>query len=167
MVLNNKITSPDLSTLLERLIEADIKFILVGGLAAVIQGAPITTMDVDIVYNQSPENIDKLNGFLKSVDAVYRRPVDKVIKPKKKDLMETGHFLFKTRLGPLDVLAFIEEGKNYKDLLKHTIEIKFRGHKIRVLDLKMIIELKRTSTNPRDKMKLPVLEETLRQLEEE
>ncbi len=52
-------SGPDLSVLLEGLIEADIKFILVGGLAAVIQGAPVTTMDVDIVHSQSPENISK------------------------------------------------------------------------------------------------------------
>lgn len=44
-----------LSELLEGLLEADVDFILVGGLAAVIQGAPITTMDVDIVHSQSPE----------------------------------------------------------------------------------------------------------------
>jgi hypothetical protein len=38
-------------------------FILVGGLAAVIQGAPVTTMDVDVVHSQSPENIARLLSF--------------------------------------------------------------------------------------------------------
>jgi hypothetical protein len=46
------------------------------------------------------------------------------------------------------------------------MDIKFRGHSIKVLDLEMIIELKRTSKNPKDKQQLPVLEETLRQLRE-
>jgi hypothetical protein len=78
-----------------------------------------------------------------------------------------GHALFTTRLGPLDVLAVIEEGKSYEDLLEHTVEIEFRGHSIRVLDLKMLIELKKTSKDPKDKRRLPVLEETLRQLGEE
>jgi hypothetical protein len=50
----------DLSAILEGLLEAEIKFILVGGLAAVVQGAPVTTMDIDIVHNRSPENISKL-----------------------------------------------------------------------------------------------------------
>ena len=158
---------PDLSALLEGLIETDIKFILVGGLAAVVQGAPVTTMDVDIVHNQSSENISKLFAFLKSIGAFYRRPDDKVIRPKEEDFSGMGHALFTTRLGPLDVLAVIEEGKAYEDLLEHTVEIEFRGHTIRVLDLKMLIELKRTSKDPKDKRRLPVLEETLRQLEEE
>jgi hypothetical protein len=74
---------------------------------------------------------------------------------------------FTTRFGPLDVLAAIEEGRAYGDLLEHSVEIKFRGHTIRVLDLKMLIQLKRTSTDPKDRRCLPVLEATLRQLEQE
>ncbi len=61
----------------------------------------------------------------------------------------------------------IEEGKTYDDLLEHTVDVKFRGHTIKVLDLKMMIELKRASRDPKDKQRLPVLEETLRQLQEE
>ncbi len=160
-------TSTDLSALLEGLIEADIKFILVGGLAAVVQGAPVTTMDVDIVHSQSSGNISKLFAFLKSIGAFYRRLDDKVIEPKEEDFSGMCHALFTTRLGPLDVLAVIEEGKTYEDLLEHTVEIEFRGHTIRVLELKMLIELKRISKDPKDKQRLPVLEETLRQLEEE
>jgi len=47
----------------------------------------------------------------------------------------------------------------------HTVEIEYRGHTIHVLDLKMIVELKRTSKDPIDKQRLPVFEETLRQME--
>jgi len=157
---NRKIT--DLSAILEGLVKADIEFILVGGLAAVVQGAPVTTMDVDIVHKQSSGNISKLFRFLKSVDAVFRRPDEKIILPKEDDF--SGHALFSTSLGPLDVLAFIEEGKCYEDLIQHTIEIPFRGHFIRVLDLKMLIELKKGSKDPKEKQRLLVLEETLRQL---
>jgi len=160
-------TSVNLGAILEGLIEVGVDFILVGGLAAVVQGAPVTTMDVDIVHNQSPENIAKLLAFLKSIDAFHRRPDDKVIEPKEGDISVMGHALFTTRLGPLYVLAVIEEGRAYGDLLEHTLEIGFRNHTIRVLDLKMLIQLKRTSTDPKDLQRLPVLEETLRQLKEE
>jgi len=160
-------TTVNPSAILEGLIEAGVDFILVGGLAAVVQGAPVTTMVVDIVHNQSPENIAKLLSFLKSIDAFHRRPDDKVIEPKEGDISGMGHALFTTQLGPLDILAVIEEGRAYGDLIEHTVEIEFRKHTIRVLDLKMLIQLKRTSTDPRDKQRLPVLEETLRQLEEE
>jgi len=46
-----------------------------------------------------------LLAFLKSIDAFHRRPDDKVIGPKEGDISGTGHALFTTRLGPLDVLA--------------------------------------------------------------
>ena len=160
-------TSVDLGAILEGLIEAGVDFILVGGLAAVVQGAPVTTMDVDIVHNQSPENIAKLLAFLRSIGAFHRRPDDKLIEPQEGDISGMGHALFTTRLGPIDVLAAIEEGRAYGDLLEHTVAIGFRNHTIRVLDLKMLIQLKRASTNLKDKQRLPVLEETLRQLKGE
>ena len=161
---SKKIIGADLNAILEGLIKADIKFILVGGLATVIQGAPVTTMDVDIVHEQSPENITKLFTFLNSISAFYRRPDDKIMKPKKEDLLGVGHALFTTSLGPLGVLAVIEEGKAFEDLVEHTVEIEFRGHIIHVLDLEVLIELKRKSKDFKVRQRLPVLEETLRQL---
>lgn len=164
---SEKPTGADLSAILEGLIEAGVEFILVGGLAAVVQGAPVTTMDVDIVHNRSSENVAKLLAFLKSIEAVHRRPDDKVIEPKEEDISGTGHALFTSRLGPIDVLAVIEGERAYQDLLEHTVEIEFRGHTVLVLDLKTLVELKRTSRDPKDRQRLPVLEETLRQVEEE
>jgi hypothetical protein len=155
----------DLSAVLEGLIKADVNFILVGGLAAVVQGAPVTTMDVDIVHQRTSENIGKLLSYLKSIDSFHRRPDDKKNEPTEQDLSGEGHAFFSTRFGPLDVLAVIEDGKTYDNLIEHTIDVKFRGNAIKVLDLKMIIELKRTSKDPKDKQRLPVLEETLRQLQ--
>jgi hypothetical protein len=63
-------------------------------------------------------------------------------------------------------LAIIEGGRSYDDLLEHTVDIHFRGHILRVLDLKSIIEFKKSSADPTDKQRLPVFRETLRQLEE-
>ncbi len=157
-------TEPDLSAIIAGLIEADVRFILVGGLATVVQGAPVTTMDVDIVHLQTPKNISKLFNFLKSVKAIYRRPDDKIIEPQEQDLSGMGHALLSTRLGPLDVLAFIEQNQIYEDLIKDSIEIEFRGKIVHVLDIEKIIELKETSNNPKDLQRLPLLKETLRQL---
>ena len=153
----------DLSALLEALTKTDIDFIVVGGLAAVAQGAPITTMDMDIVHRQSNDNIDKLLAFLKKIDAIHRRPDDKILEPQKRDLSGRGHALFATRFGPLAVLAVIEEGRGYDDLLPDTVEIEFREHRVRVLSLKTLVELKQRSRDPKDRQRLPVLQETLRQ----
>lgn len=107
-----------------------------------------------------------IRTFLKSVDAVYRRLDDRLIEPKESDLSGKGHVLLTTRIGPLGLLSVIDGGRSYEELLEHTVEIDFRGYSLRVPDLKTLIELKKNSTDPKDKQRLPVLEETLRQLEE-
>ena len=159
-------TSVNLGAILEGLVRAGVDFILVGGLAAVVQGAPLTTMDVDIVHSQTPENIARLMAYLESIDAFHRRPDDKLIKPQVGDISGKGHALLTTRLGPIDVLAVVEGGRAYGDLLGHTVEIEFRNHTIRVLNLEKLVQLKKNSTDPIDRQRLPVLEETLRQLKE-
>ncbi|MBW1702942.1 MAG: hypothetical protein JRJ69_16485 [Deltaproteobacteria bacterium] len=162
-----KTENAGLSAILEGLINAGIEFILVGGLAAVVQGSPITTMDVDIVHRQTSENIAKLLDFLKSIDAYHRRLDDKIIEPAAEHISGRGHALFTTRFGPLDVLAIIEEGQSYEDLIDYTVEIELRGHTIRVLDLEMLVKLKKSSKDPKENQRLPILEETLRQLKQE
>jgi len=156
----------NLSDLLEGLSEAGIEFIVVGGLAAVIQGAPLTTTDLDIVHRQTKDNIDKILKFLKKTDAFYRRPDDKRIEPDEYLLSAKGHSLLSTQLGPLDISAFIEKGYGYEDLVSSSVEVVFRGYKVRVLSLKTIIELKKDAKDLKDIARLPILEETMRQKEQ-
>ena len=157
----------ELNALLKGLSEAGVEFIVVGGLAAVAQGAPVTTFDLDIVHHQTDENIKRLFIFLKSIDAYQRRPDDKIIQPNEKDLKGKEHILLKTRYGPLDILAFIEKGRGFKELLPDAVEIELHGYKVYVLSLHTILELKRDSKDPKDRYRLPILEETLRQIREE
>jgi len=164
---NEKHRVVDLSVLLKGLNEAGVEFILVGGLAAVAQGVPVTTFDLDIVHRQTDENIKKLLKFLKSIDAYQRRPDNKVIEPDERDLKEKGRVLLMTRFGPLDVLAAIEKGRGFEELLPDTVEIEFRSHRVYVLSLDTIVELKRGSKDPKDQFRLPILKETLRQMLEE
>ncbi len=164
MPLNEELPEAiDLSALLKGLNEAGIEFIVVGGLAAIIQGAPITTSDLDIVHRQTDGNISKLIKFLKSVDAYHRRPDDIIIEPTKKQLKEKGHILLTTRFGPLYISAFIEKDYGFEELLCNTVEIIFQGHKVYVLSLETIIKLKRDSKDPKDIYRMPILEETLQQ----
>jgi len=73
-------TPGELTSLLSRLAAARVEFVLVGGLAAVAQGAPLTTHDIDIVPRRTPENVAALLAFLGTVHARYReRPNDQVL----------------------------------------------------------------------------------------
>lgn len=160
--------SDSLTLLLTSLAETEVRFILVGGLAAVAQGAPVTTFDVDIVHERSEENVRRLVEFLESVNARYRgRPASSPLGPCSDALLTAGHSLFITDLGPLDALGSIEDGKTYEDLVPFSDELVLGKSPIRVLRLQTLVELKRNSQHPKDRQKLPVLEEALRQLEGE
>jgi hypothetical protein len=154
--------STDLSTLLERLLGADVEFVLVGGLAAVVQGAPIATLDVDIVHRRTPENVDRLIAFLASTGARYRNRPDPPLAPSRNALLGPGHSLFMTDLGPLDALGAIEGGADYDRLMPLSLSIRVAGRSLRVLSLETIVDFKRASSDPKDKLRLPVLEAVLR-----
>lgn len=152
----------DLTTLLERLITTDIEFVLVGGLAAVVQGAPITTFDLDIVHRRTEENVDRLVTFLTSIGARYRSRRDLAIPPKRSALLGPGHSLFMTDLGPLDALGAIEGGADYHQLLPDSVTVPVAGRTVHVLSIAKIVALKRASSDPKDKLRLAALEAVLR-----
>jgi hypothetical protein len=67
-----------------------------------------------------------------------------------------------TDLGPLDVLGTIEGGRDYEALQADSLHVQVEGRRVTVLSLTAIVQLKRASTHPKDRLALPVLEETLR-----
>src|SRR5262245_55592924 len=138
----------ELTTLLTKLAAAGVDFVLVGALAAVAQGAPLTTHDVDIVHSRAPETVDRLLAFLANVDARYRgRPGGETLRPAREALLGPGHHLLMTDLGPLDVLGTIERGRAYDDLIPDAHRIDIAGLPIHVLGLPALVELKRGSTH--------------------
>lgn len=153
----------DLTTLLSRLAAAGVELIVVGGLAAVAQGAPIATFDLDVVHRRTVDNVDRLLALLGELGAHYRgRPGGPPMAPTREVLLGTGHSLLMTSLGPLDLLGAIEEGRDYPALLPDSVEIAVGGHPVRVLALAVILELKRASPHPKDQRVVAILEETLR-----
>jgi hypothetical protein len=152
-----------LTTLLARLAASGTDFLLVGALAAVAQGAPLTTLDVDVVHRRGSDNVDRLLEFLASVDARYRgRRPESVLRPTRDALLGDGHHLLATSFGPLDVLGAIEGGRSYDDLLPDSVTIEVEGQRVRVVRLRTLADLKRGATSPKDRLVLAILEETIR-----
>ncbi len=78
-----------LTTLLARLAASGSDFLLVGGLAAVAQGVPLTTFDVEVVHRRDADNVERLLAFLATVDARYRgRPPRQVLRPSREAMLE-------------------------------------------------------------------------------
>ena len=65
-------SAPDFFKILQILAEHEVDFIVVGGICAVLHGAPVSTFDLDIVHSRAPENIRHLILALNQMDACYR-----------------------------------------------------------------------------------------------
>lgn len=62
----------DFETILRTLARHEIAFIVVGGLCAVLHGAPVQTYDLDIVHARTPDNLEKLERALREPGACCR-----------------------------------------------------------------------------------------------
>jgi len=143
----------------------DVEFIVVGMTAGVLHGAPVTTIDLDIVHRRSSENVARLLRVLGELDAFYRHDPRK-LRPRDSHLGGPGHQLLTTIHGDLDCLGAIDDGKSYEDLLDRTTTITLAGGSVvRVLDLPTLIEIKERSGRPKDLAVLPVLRATLDEIE--
>jgi hypothetical protein len=67
-----------------------------------------------------------------------------------------------TNLGPLDALGAIEGGADYNRLRPLSLVITMAGRSLHVLSLETIVAFKKMSTDAKDQLRLPVLEEVLR-----
>ena len=146
--------------LLELLSRHDVDFIVIGGVAAILEGVPITTLDLDIVYDRSPENLERLLEVLQAVEACYRDPAGRHIVPTLEKLATIRMNLLRTNLGPFDVLSSMT-GASYEDLLDSTKTRQVGELRLRVLELAKVIESKELANRDKDKAVLPVLRETL------
>jgi hypothetical protein len=127
-------TKPDFGCLLRTLTEHGVDFLVVGEVGAILQGATLSTFDLDIVHSTEPANITRLLAALGDLDAYYRAQPEKRLRPSQTDLSSPGHQLLMTRFGPLDVLGSIGKGRRYQDLLPHAAEMTIgEGLRIRVL----------------------------------
>jgi hypothetical protein len=139
----------------------EVEFIVVGMTAGILQGAPVTTIDLDLVHRRSPENVARLLHVLAELDAVYRHD-PRQLRPQESHLTSPGHQLLTTTHGDLDCLGAIDQGRGYEELLADTVEMRLSGVvAIRVLSLSALIEAKERAARPKDLAALPVLRATL------
>jgi hypothetical protein len=154
---------PRFADALEVLGSHGVELIVVGGVAAVLAGAPVNTFDLDVLYRRSDTNLDRLLAALGDLQAVVRDPAGRRLAPQRRHLAAARHLLLTTRCGPLDLLGRIADELTYEDLLSRSHQVTLRGRTVAVLDLDAVIETKERVGRDKDRAMLPVLRETLRQ----
>jgi hypothetical protein len=146
--------------LIEVLVRHDVRFIVVGGIAAVLQRVPVNTQDFDLVHDRERDNVDRLLAALAELGAVYRND-PRMLRPNESHLLGPGNQLLQTGNLKLDVLGSIDWGGGYNDLVPDTEVLDVGGFAVRVLTLEKLIEIKRHLTRPKDKFMLIHLEAAL------
>jgi len=150
--------------LIEVLTRHEVEFIVVGGVAAVLQRVPINTQDFDLVHERTPENVTRLLAALAELNATYRDDPRK-LRPNASHLIGPGNQLLESRNLNFDVLGRIDWGGDYQDLLPDSELLEIAGHRVRVLTLEKQIELKQKLPRPKDKLMLMQLQATLEERE--
>ncbi len=148
--------------LLAALAERRVDFVLVGGAAAVLAGAAISTEDLDIVPDLAEANLERLIATLTALDAVYADPSGRTIRPDLEQLRTFRLSLLRTRLGRLDVRREIGAGLDYAALLDRSLAYDLGPVRVRAADLPTLIEAKEAANRDKERAQLPILRETLR-----
>ena len=148
--------------LLEVLVRHEADFIIVGGVAALLVGSPIPTMDLDILYEPSAENIERLLKALREIHARYRDPAGRHIEPDEAKLATNKLNLFRTDLGALDLLRFVGPGLSYAEYIDRTEAYEVSGLTVRALDVEALIETKEMANRPKDRNTLLFLRQIRR-----
>jgi hypothetical protein len=146
---------------LQALARNQVEFIVVGMAAGVLQGVPLTTLDIDIVHRRTPENVARLLDVLSELKAIYRND-PRSLSPSASHLMGPGHQLLTTVNGDLDCLGCVDGDKDYDALFGLSRELLVGDQvAVRVLELPALLEIKRRAGRPKDLAVLPFLEATI------
>ena len=101
----------DIEAILRTFDAHGVEYIVVGGVCALLHGAPIATFDLEVVHSRNAANVGRLLKALEELDACYRVNPEKRMRPSASHLSSPGHQLLITRFGPLDVLGRIGSGR--------------------------------------------------------
>ncbi len=147
--------------LLRVLTQHQVDFILVGGVAANLEGAPVSTFDLDILFHSTDENRQRLLAALQQLDARYFDFAGRDIRPDLPKLVDMKLHRLLTLQGPLDVLGTIGDGLDYGQLVAHTRQHPVEDFQVRTLSLEKIILSKEQADRDKDRAVLPILRRTL------
>ncbi len=147
--------------ILTALTRNDVEFVVVGGVAAILEGAPISTFDLDVVYRRSATNNARLATALRQVNARYKDLAGRHIVPDATKLATVDVNLLVTDLGDLDVLHHIRGDLDYEELLERTVEYEVADLHLQVANLETVIESKELADRDKDRAALPILRRTL------
>lgn len=147
------------SSLTNGLVNADVEFVVIGGVAASAHGSVHVTNDLDICYSNSRGNIERLAQLLAGWRA-YPRGVERGLPfiMDLKTLRGCPVLTLTTSEGDLDVFDEVAGVGNYEAVAAAAEEFEAFGTRFLVLGLEALMKAKRAAGRPKDLAQLPELE---------
>jgi hypothetical protein len=147
------------TSLLGALSRAEVDFVVIGGVAVVLQASPRFTRDLDICYATDRANLERLGALLVSLDARLRG-VDRDLPfvPDARTLRRSQMLTLTTREGNLDLLVDPPGAPGYRTLRRRADLVDLGGALVRVASLEDLIAMKRAAGRPQDAIDAESLE---------
>lgn len=155
---------------LEVLARHHVDYVLIGGLAATLQGSPLTTGDTDICPSVSADNLGRLSAALRELDArVYATDTARGLKfdIAPETLVQAQVWNLITEAGRLDISWIPSGTRGYPDLVQDAISYEIDDIVVRVASLADVIRSKEAAGRERDRASLPTLRLLLERLEDQ
>jgi len=152
----------DLFEIARRFSEAQVEFVIVGGIAIRGHGGNYITEDLDICYSRTNDNLKKIASVLAPINPRPRRFPENL--PYIFDWTTLQHgtnFTFETSMGDIDLLGEVAGVGSYIDLVPQSLLVDFDGYSAYLLSIPALIIAKRTAGRPKDEAGLKVLEALL------
>jgi hypothetical protein len=139
--------------LLERLADAQVDFVVIGGVAGGAHGSSYPTYDLDIVYARDRPNIEKLVELLRDLGATLRgAPSGVPFQVDAKTIENGSHFTFSTEHGSFDLLSDPAGAPPYATLEAAAIKGEVRGKAVLFASLDHLIAMKEAAGRTKDKL---------------
>ena len=148
--------------MLQGLTTADVRFVVVGDVAAAAHGSQYVTNGLDICYDAESGNVQRLAVLLASWNA-YPRGIEHGLPffMDERQFRAQPAMTLTTREGDIDVLRHVAGVGEYADAYDHSVEIDAFEVRFRLLDLPALIAAKRAANRPKDLAHLLELEAIL------
>ena len=143
---------PDLESLLERLVQNRVAFVVVGGFAAVAHGVTLLTEDVDVCCRFTPANLLKLQVALADLHPVHRMtPARLPLALTPQSCARLKNLYLDTDYGQLDCLGAVKGIGDYSEVAQRSVLVDLPFGPCRVLDVDALIRSKEAMDRPHDR----------------
>ena len=145
----------DIQGLIERLAEAAVDYIVIGGVAVGFHGYVRATKDLDVVPAPDRQNLERLGALLRELDAELDGAgdfdADELPDPLDPEtLAQGGNWVLRTRLGRFDVMQWLGERGLWETLSPGAVEVDLDGVSVKIVGYEDLIALKRQAGRPSD-----------------